>query len=99
MNAVRRTLVLAAGLALGLMLGACGSKDNGCTTNPTGPGCPPPPTTLPAQTRNVIKTGSCTDLGVDFFLGAELVAGRFQFPAHAVHELDQPLGRRRLRRL
>jgi len=66
MNAVRRTLVLAAGLALGLMLGACGSKDNGCTTNPTGPGCPPPPTTLPAQTRNVIKTGSCTDLGVNF---------------------------------
>ena len=68
MNAVRRTLALAAGLAFALALGACGDKDkgDGCTTNPTGPGCTPPTTTLPAQTRTIIGTSSCTDVGVDF---------------------------------
>jgi hypothetical protein len=67
MNAVRRTLALAGGLAFALTLGACGgSSGPNCNTNPTGAGCPPPPTTQPAQTRNIIKTGSCSDLGVNF---------------------------------
>ena len=67
MNAVGRTLVRAAGLAFALALGGCGgSSGSDCNKNPTGPGCPPPPTTQPAQTRNVISTASCTDLGVDF---------------------------------
>jgi hypothetical protein len=60
MNAVRRTLVLAAGLAFALALGACDNKDkgDGCATNPTGPGCPPPPTTQPACTQSVTESGS-----------------------------------------
>jgi hypothetical protein len=60
MNAVRRTLVLAAGLAFALALGACDNKDkgDGCATNPTGPGCPPPPTTQPACTQSVVESGS-----------------------------------------
>jgi hypothetical protein len=63
MNAAGRTLMLGAGLVVVMTLGACDNKDNNsCSTNPTGPGCPPPPTTVPAQTRNVIKTGSCEGL-------------------------------------
>jgi hypothetical protein len=66
MNAVRRTVVLAAGLSLALTLGAC-HNDKPCTTNPTGPGCPTTTTTttLPAQTRTIIGTGSCPDVGID----------------------------------
>jgi hypothetical protein len=59
MNAVRRTLALAAGLAFALTLGACGGS-----SSPAAP-VAPPPTTLPAQTRTVISTGSCTDVGVN----------------------------------
>ena len=66
MNAVRKTLALAAGLAFALALGGCDGKDNGCTSNPTGPGCSTTTTTtLPAQTRTIIGTGSCTDVGVN----------------------------------
>jgi len=67
MNAVRKTLALAAGLALALTLGACGGGKSNCGTNPTGPGCPTTTTTttLPAQTRTIIGTGSCTDVGVN----------------------------------
>jgi hypothetical protein len=57
MNAVRRTLALAAGLAFALTFGACGPKDNPCTTNPTGPGCTPP-TTLTPCTQSVVAQGS-----------------------------------------
>ena len=57
MNAVRRTLVLAAGMAFALTLGACGTKDKPCTTNPTGPGCTPP-TTLTPCTQSVVAQGS-----------------------------------------
>jgi len=67
MHAVRGTLVLATALILAVSFGACSSSnDNNCGTNPTGPGCSPPPTTAPAQSRSVIKTASCTDLGVNF---------------------------------
>jgi hypothetical protein len=59
MNAARRTLALAAGLAFALALGACGgSSGPNCNTNPTGAGCPPPPTTLPACTQSVVESGS-----------------------------------------
>ena len=61
MNAVRRTLALAAGLAFALTLGACGgSSGSDCNKNPTGPGCPPPPTTLPACTQSVVSSGTGT---------------------------------------
>ena len=66
MHAVRGKLLLATGVVLAVSFGACHSNDNGCGTNPTAPGCPPPPTTVPAQSRAVIKTGGCTDLGVNF---------------------------------
>ncbi len=66
MNAVRSTLVLGTGLALALALGACGSKDNGCSTNPTGPGCSTTTTTtLPPPVRTVIKSGSCAGIDVN----------------------------------
>jgi len=65
MDAAHKTLMLGVGLVVVMTLGACGNKDNGCSTNPTGPGCPPPPTTVPAQTRNVIKTGSCEGIDPD----------------------------------
>jgi hypothetical protein len=58
MNAVRRTLALAAGLAFALTFGACNNEKQNCNTNPTGPGCPPPTTTLPACTQSVVESGS-----------------------------------------
>ena len=58
MNAVRRTVVLAAGLAFALTLNACHEKKDDCTTNPSGPTCikssPPPP----ACTQSVVAQGS-----------------------------------------
>jgi hypothetical protein len=58
MNAVRRTVVLAAGLAFALTLNACHEKKDDCTTNPSGPTCikssPPPP----ACTQSVVESGS-----------------------------------------
>jgi len=67
MDAVRKALVLAAGLAFALTLGACGgSSGPNCNTNPTGPGCPPPPPTTPAQVRTILHTGSCNGLDVNF---------------------------------
>jgi hypothetical protein len=65
MKAIHRTLAVAAALAGALTFGSCKDDKPNCNTNPTGPGCPPPPTTQPAQTRNIIKTGSCVDVGVD----------------------------------
>ena len=58
MNPVRRTVVLAAGLAFALTLNACHEKKDDCTTNPSGPTCikssPPPP----ACTQSVVAQGS-----------------------------------------
>jgi len=49
MNTIRRTLTLAAGLALVVALGGCGGDSGGpdCTANPAGPGCPPTPPPTP----------------------------------------------------
>jgi hypothetical protein len=58
MNAVRRTLALAAALAFALTLGACGNDKTNCNTTPTAPGCTPPPTTLPACTQSVVESGT-----------------------------------------
>jgi len=61
MNAIRSTLTLATGLAVALTLGACGgSSGPNCNANPSGPGCPPPPTTLPACTQSVVESGTGT---------------------------------------
>jgi len=51
MNAIRRKLALAGGLALALLLGGCGGgKTNPCGDNPAGPGCPASPLTSPSPT-------------------------------------------------
>ena len=56
MNAVRRTCPR--GRVGALTLGACGgSSGSNCNTNPTGPGCPPPPTTLTPCTQAVVLSG------------------------------------------
>lgn len=60
MNAGRRALRLAGGLALILTLGGCGGSggNGGCAATPAGPGCSPTPTLLaPGQT--IITRGSC----------------------------------------
>lgn len=55
MNATRRILTLAAGLALALILGACGSADTpGCTANPAAPECQPSPSPSPTPRPPVI---------------------------------------------
>ena len=68
MNAIRKTLALAAGVAFALTLGGCGSGDGGgCSSNPTGPGCTvTTTTTLPPPVRTILKSGSCTDIEVNF---------------------------------
>jgi len=60
MNPVRRTLVLAAGLAFAVMLGACHDDKTNCNSTPTAPGCTPPPTTQPACTQSVVASGTGT---------------------------------------
>jgi hypothetical protein len=65
MNPVCRTLLITAGLAVALTLGGCKDDKTNCNSSPTAPGCTPPPTTQPAQTRTIIDTASCTDVGVN----------------------------------
>ena len=65
MNPVCRTLLITAGLAVALTLGGCKDDKTNCNSSPTAPGCTPPPTTQPAQTRTIIGTGSCPDVGVN----------------------------------
>ena len=60
MNAVRRTLNVATAVAFAFTLGACGNKEDNCTTNPSGPTCPtrtPPP---PPCTQSVVESGTGT---------------------------------------
>jgi hypothetical protein len=58
MNAIRRILTLAAGLALALILGACGPGDTpGCTANPAAPECRPSPSPSPTARPPVILDG------------------------------------------
>jgi hypothetical protein len=60
MIAVRKMLALAAGVGFAMTLGACGgSSGDGCSKNPTAPGCSPPPTTVAVQpcTQNVVESG------------------------------------------
>jgi hypothetical protein len=57
-------LAVAAALAGALTFGSCKDDKPNCNTNPTGPGCTVT-TTLPAQTRTIISTGSCTEVGVN----------------------------------
>jgi hypothetical protein len=54
-----------AGFALGLVLGltGCSGNSTNCSSNPTGPGCAPPPTTLPPCTQTVIDQSGATGLG------------------------------------
>ena len=60
MNAVRRTLVLAAGLIVALTLGGCSSSGNDCGKNPAGPGCVTTTTLPPVQacTQTVVESGT-----------------------------------------
>lgn len=60
MNAIRKTLVLAGGLAFGFTLSACNNKKDDCSTNPSGPTCiqqsPPPPPCV----QSVVASGTGT---------------------------------------
>jgi len=58
MNAIRRTLNVATAVAFAFTLGACDSKNENCTTNPTGATCPPPPPPPTACTQSVVAQGS-----------------------------------------
>ena len=67
MNAIRRILTLAAGLALLLILGACGSGDaGGCAANPTGPNCRPSPSPSPTPRPPVIVSSGSGELPAFF---------------------------------
>ena len=66
MNTVSKTLLVTTALAFALTFGACHKDPTNCNSTPTAPGCIPPPTTPPAQTRAIIYTGSCTDVGVNY---------------------------------
>ena len=47
-------------VAAAVVLPSCGGGDDGpnCTSNPAGPGCPPPPTTLPATVTRIVSQGN-----------------------------------------
>ena len=67
MRAMRRAMIVATAGAMAFMFGSCSNSKGGCDTNPMGPGCTTTTTTTqPVQTRSVIRTDSCTGIGVNF---------------------------------
>jgi hypothetical protein len=64
MNAIRKTLTAAGGLALVLMLGACGEDPVGCAANPTSPECRPSPSPSPTPRPAVVIAGGSGSLPV-----------------------------------
>jgi hypothetical protein len=50
------SFLVVAGAAL--VLQGCGNDGPNCTANPAGAGCPPPPTTQPAQVTRIVSQGN-----------------------------------------